>query len=202
MEGLREVLITVSNFKTNDIYLSRSYPDDDKDNNGLVEVYKTPVYKVFIEGTDAKGKSIKKEWTALRFMPFWNDPTLPSGKYKKLGFINAGLSSFPKTAVSYYNPYYEVHNSHSDFFGSIQIKGNFLIHAGPEYLHKSTWGGAGCVEIIGNFDLFKQDIRILGNSILVNNHQAILELVRKRNLFVKIDYATSPNFKKAVVGEY
>ena len=61
MSERREVLIVVSNKKTLDTYLSRSYPDDDRDNNGRIELYRTPVYKVFLEGMDADRKPAVKE---------------------------------------------------------------------------------------------------------------------------------------------
>lgn len=61
MSELREVLIVVSNKKTLDTYLSRSYPDDDRDDNGGIELYRTPVYKVFLEGMGADCNPAVKE---------------------------------------------------------------------------------------------------------------------------------------------
>ena len=74
------VLIVVSNKKTGDTYLSRSYPDDDINNNNKIELYRTPVYKIVIKGMDSTNASQIKEWPAVRFMPYWNDPktTIPA----------------------------------------------------------------------------------------------------------------------------
>ena len=192
MGKLNEVLIIISNEKTGDIYNARSYPDADYDNDGKLELYKTPVYKVYI-----KNKKIKKEWKALRFMPYWNDPKAPSQKYRSRGWVNSGLSqSISKKVVTYYNPKYGTQNRPSPFSGAIQIKDNFLIHAGPQNLFEAGWGGAGCVEIIGDFDKFKEDIRNLSGSNKKNHHEAILELVKAKKLFVQVDFAVPPDLKK------
>ncbi|MES2590327.1 MAG: hypothetical protein V4608_00490 [Bacteroidota bacterium] len=198
MSKLNTVLITVSNIKTGETYRSRSYPNDDFNNNGKIELYTTPVFKVFIENNLP---AQKKEWKALRFMPYWNDPAKPDSKYRTKGWANSGLSHFPKTVVSYYNPNYGVHNRYSPYGGAIQIKGNFLIHAGPETIDESGWGAAGCVEIIGNFDLFKEDIKLLSGSTETNAHDAILKLVAAKKLFVRVDLAVAPKLKNFLWGE-
>jgi hypothetical protein len=189
---LNEVLIIISSEKTGENYLSRSYPDDDYDNNGKIELYKTPVFKVYIK---SKGKKIA--WKALRFMPYWNDPKQPSPKYKLRGWTNSGLgNSIPKKQVTYYNPAYGTHNRYSPYSGAIQIQGSFLIHAGPNSLIDYGWGAAGCVEIIGNFDQFKNDIRDLSGSNFKDAHKAIQELVKAKKLFVKVEAAIAPNLRK------
>lgn len=189
------VTITVTNRKTGDTYQAKSYPDADKNNDGRIELYNTPVYEINItSGTTTK------TWKAVRFMPFWNDPASPSTKYKSQGFINSGLHKFHKQAVSLYLPNYGTQNRFSPYRGGIQIRNNFLIHAGPVDLNDSGWGSAGCVEIIGDFGKFKQDIRDLaGISNTVEPGQAITKLVEKRKLFVEVEYATPPNFKNLMV---
>ena len=194
MGNLNEIVITITGTVTGDIYYSRSYPDDDFNNNGKTEWYETPVYKVLIEN-----KSTKKQWKGLRFMPYWNDPKNLDPRYSTKGWVNSGLSnSISKKAVTYYNPVYGVHNRYSPYGGAIQIKGSFLIHAGPETLTLKDygWGAAGCVEIIGNFDNFKKDIMDLSNSKKTDVHDAILELVKERKLFVTVEHAVAPDFKK------
>ena len=190
MSKYNEVLITISGTKTKDIYYSKTYPDRDYDDDGREEYYKTPVYKVIIAN-----KHIKKEWKALRFMPYWNDPKKPRPGYKHRGWINSGLSSLAKKAVTYYDPTYGTRNRMSPFPGGIQIKGNFLIHAGPKNLLDYGWGAAGCVEIIGNFDLFKEDIRLLSGAKIKNVHQVIADMVKARKLFVEVEFAPRPSLK-------
>lgn len=131
-----EVTIVITGQKTGDTYYAKSYPDMDIDNNGKMELYKTPVYYAYIE--THRNRNV---WKCLRFMPYWNDPKKPYLKYKTLGWANAGLSSFPKTAVTNYFPNYGTQNMPSRFCGAIQIKGNFLIHAGPERISSIGWGG-------------------------------------------------------------
>jgi len=58
------------------------------------------------------------------------------------------------------------------------------------------WGSAGCVEIIGDFGNFKQDIRDLGGiSSTTKAGEAISNMAKQRMLFVEVQYAVSPTFK-------
>lgn len=197
---MNSVLITVTGIETGDIYYSRSYPDDDFNDNGKIELYSTPVYKVTIE--DTLNSSKKKEWKALRFMPFWNDPSSPSPSYKTKGWVNSGLSSVAKKKVPMYDKNYTIHNTTSSFRGAIQIQGNFLIHAGPIDIKQHSWGAAGCVEIIGDFDDFKKDIAILAGISTKNLHESMISLVKAGKLFVEVQYALRPNLKSNYYLEY
>jgi hypothetical protein len=196
--SLRNVLVVVSNQKAPMTYLSRSYPNSDKNNNGLIELYETPVFYVFIRGNDENGVLVEKRWEALRFMPYWN----PDGKvYSQIGWANAGLHSLSKTKVSLYKKNYTVHNRHSDYNGAIQLKGSFLIHAGPTSIKEIGWGAAGCVEIIGNFGKFKENIRDLSGTGLTDADDAIEALVKAGKLFVQVDYAVAPQLQNSLYGE-
>lgn len=197
---MNSILITVTGIETGDIYYSRSYPDDDYNDNGKIELYSTPVYKVTIE--DTLNSSKKKEWKALRFMPFWNDPSSPSSSYKTKGWVNSGLTSVAKKKVPMYDKNYATHNRFSPFGGAFQIQGNFLIHAGPSDINESGWGAAGCVEIIGSFDDFKKDIANLAGVNSKNLHDAMNDLVKAGKLFVEIQHALRPNLKSKFHAEY
>ncbi len=197
MSAPREVVIVVSSIKTPDIYLARSYPQDDIDDNGLIELYRTPIYKVFIDGTDNTGHRARKEWTALRFMPYWNNPKNRDRRYASTGWINSGLPYVPKTAIQQYLPHYEIHNSVSAFEGAIRVHGSFLIHGGPETPVADQWGAAGCVEIIGNFDDFRRNIIELSGLLKTDLHKGMNEIVRERKLFVQYDLATVPQLQSA-----
>lgn len=201
MSTLRTVVLVVSAQKTPDTYAARSYPDDDYDNNGKIELYGTPVFKVFIQGTDTNGKAVSHEWKALRFMPYWNDPKSPSPKYKSLGWVNSGKWQVAKKAVKRYDPTYGTHNRYSPYGGAIEIDGAFLIHAGPNDLSDSGWGAAGCVEIIGNFDDFKDQIKVLSGSTATEADVAILDLVKQRKLFIHVESARAPNLKASFLRE-
>ncbi len=201
ISNLRDVLILVSNIKTPDKYLAKSYPTIDKDYNGKMELYNVPVYKVFIKGTDSSNNAVVIEWKALRFMPYFNDPNNPSRDYKTLGWANSGLHSLERKAVTLYKPDYLTHNRYSPSSGAIVMRGTFYIHAGPRSITDHGWGAAGCVEIIGDFDNFKNDIRKLSGSDKTDLHDAILELVSARKLYVKVDYAEPPNIKADYWGE-
>ncbi|MRG96384.1 hypothetical protein [Polyangium spumosum] len=203
MSNLREVLITVSSLQTSDRYLAKSYPDKDYDNNGLHELYEVPVYKVFLDGTDADGKPQRREWTALRFMPYWNDPKMPEPGHEAdtKGWVNSGIHFHKKQHVLHYNPHYTVRNTTSAFFGSIKVRKHFLIHAGPVSLANIGWGSAGCVEIIGSFDEFRLHLIQMAGSSQTDITAGMLEIVAARKLLVQYDMATPPNIKSALRGE-
>lgn len=201
MSPLRNVTVLVSNVRTGDMYLARSYPDDDYNNNGRIELYRVPVYIVEIKGTDGSNKPQTKTWKALRFMPYWNDPASPKPNYRTKGWANAGLHSLAKKAVTFYNPHYGVQNRHSPYAGAIQMRDSFLIHAGPKVLTEHGWGSAGCVEVVGDFDKFRDDIKMLSGFAKPRAHDAILEMVRARTLFVQVNNATPPDLKASFVRE-
>lgn len=200
----RTVDITVSAKRTGETYEARAYPVDDVDGDGRTEYYRAPVFYVYIDGTNAAGVRERRVWKTPRFMPYNN----PAGarhvsSYASVGFLTAGLSSVPRTAVGQYKPNYEVHNRFSPFGGAIVVKGAFYIHAGPENLSDAGWGSAGCVEIIGNFDDFKKDVLELsgatpapGNAAALN--AAVGRLVSARKLFVTYESATRPNLRAAL----
>ena len=192
----RNVLITISNKTEIYKYLAKSYPMLDRDNDGRDDRYEIPIYKVFISGIDSNGTSVSKEWKALRFMPYWNDSKNPIAKYKSRGFISAGLNSFSKQVIKNYIRGYEIHNTYSEYNGAIQLKANFLIHAGPQDISNYGWGGAGCVEIIGDFSQFKKDIITLANCSISDLHSAMESVVKAGKLSVEILHASSPIFKQ------
>jgi hypothetical protein len=194
---LRPVDIIVSAKRTGENYEARSYPNDDFDDNGQIELYNAPVFFVFIDGVDAAGNRVRREWKTPRYMPYYNDPANPVREYKTLGFVNAGLSSVPRQAVPQYKPEYEVHNRFSPFGGAIVVKGTFYIHAGPAELAEAGWGSAGCVEILGNFDTFKANILELAGSTETNLNKGIGQLVAAKKLFVTYEPAERPNLKAA-----
>lgn len=202
MSALRNVDIVVSSQKTADVYYAKSYPDEDFDNDGRRERYKTPVYKVFLKSRNAAGGSIQKDWRALRFMPFWNDPGQLSKKYSSSGWLNSGLSHVARMPVPAYLKDYEIHNTVSRFNGAIQIKGNFLVHGGPESTISDGWGAAGCIEIIGNFDEFRTSILQMAGSTQTDIHAGMQQLVSAKLLYIQVDMDVAPDLKAARDGNF
>jgi hypothetical protein len=196
--SLRVVDVVVSNKLTGESYEAKSYPNWDHDGDGRYEFYKTPIYYVYIDGTNAAGTRERRIWKAPRFMPYWNDPKAPDPHYKTLGFVNSGLTYVARKAVRLYKADYEVHNTYSEFGGAIQIQGSFLIHAGPEDLTASGWGAAGCVEIVGNFEDFKADILDLAGWKGTSHDKGLEEMVAHGKLFVSVERAKAPVLKNAV----
>jgi len=190
----RRVTITLTN-RISGQYEARSYPDDDIDNDGLIELYTVPVYEVLIDGTDDAGNAVRHTHQAPRFMPYYNDPAKPDPHYTTRGWTNAGLSSGRTIVVSRYIPGYELQNRYSPGRGAIVLKGTFYIHAGPASLSDIGFGSAGCVEIIGNYDTFKGHIAALSGLKGVSSDTAIAQLVAARSLIVVIQQATVPDIK-------
>lgn len=189
----RMVTITVTSKKVGK-YEARSYPDDDINNNGKIELYEVDTYEILINGTDDTGNPQTFNHTAPRFMPYWNDPESPDPHYKYLGWTNAGLSSKRTVIVKKYLKDYQVRNRFSPGRGAIVVTGSFYIHAGPADESDYGFGSAGCIEIIGNFDDFKNDIQSVSGYSGASD-DAILELIKEGNLKVIIEEATVPDIK-------
>lgn len=164
------------------------------DKNGKIELYGVPVYYVYIKGTDDNGQSIEYKWKALRFMPYYNPPKFST--YKTIGWVNSGLHKLNRQPAPEYKKDYEVHNIYSEHHGAIVLKSTFYIHAGPEELTSFGWGAAGCVEIIGSFSEFKNQIKELLGSTQADADSAISELVSDKKLYIEIEYATPPNIRE------
>lgn len=204
MPTLRKVTILISNLRTPDVYLAKSYPDADFNDDGIRELYKAPVYKVFLKGTDDAGADATKEWKALRFMPYWNDPKKPNPNYRHRGWANSGLPHHAKQLAPRYIADYPIHNTTSVYDGAIQIKGNFLIHAGPtDLVHRppAIWGAAGCVEVVGDFDEFRRQLIALSGSKETDITKGMTALVDAKKLYIQIDLAQPPNFKTQIAAE-
>ena len=129
-------------------------------------------------------------------MPFFNVPRSPRRPTQEPGWIDSGLSAKRTVIVSEYKRYYSIHNRSSRFLGAIVLKGRSTIHAGPEDLSDVGYGSAGCVEIVGDFDVFKADIQGLSGTGESNADDAISQLVKARKLIVEIEQATVPDIKK------
>lgn len=200
MPSLRDVLITISSETTGEKYVAKLYPSRDKNGDGNEDKYEVPVYKIYIKGVDDGGRPVVKNWSALRFTPFWNDPLDPVSSYKTRGFVVAGLSSFAKQRITNYVSGYTLHNTYSEYTGAIQLRGNFLIHAGPPSMASQGWGGAGCVEIIGDFNSFRNDIIALSGSKISTIPEAMMSIIKNRKLLVEMPYAARPESK--YIGEF
>jgi hypothetical protein len=185
--------ITVSAKRTPLLYEARSFPDDDANDNGKIELYNTPVYELYLDGKIGE-KPVRRTWKALRFMPFYNSPNVES-MYKTQGWANAGLRYVARKPIPSYLPNYAVHNSFTPFGGALVVQGSFFIHAGPQDVSEAGWGAAGCVEIIGNFDTFKKDILELSGSTETNLTRGVTSLVSAGKLFVQYERAVAPNLK-------
>lgn len=75
-----------------------------------------------------------------------------------------------------------------------KIQNSFLIHSGPPTLQDSGWGSAGCIEIIGNFSDFKEDIKtVSGIGGYLPSDEIIFRLIKAGKLYIEIEVASKPN---------
>lgn len=199
-KSTRKVTITVSNNIIGH-YEARSYPHDDFNGNGKIELYKVPLYEISISGNYKNG--LKKTFThkAPRFMPYWNNPNAPSSHYKTTGWINSGLSEGRTITVRKYISDYQVQNRFSPGKGAIVLKDYFYIHAGPASESDVGFGSAGCIEIIGNWDIFKEQIALLSGSKSLFADIAITQLILDSNLIVIIHSANVPDIRRLYTRE-
>ncbi|MEW4488627.1 hypothetical protein AB1L42_11125 [Thalassoglobus sp. JC818] len=187
--------LIVTGEQTGSYYWAQSYPSKDRNKNGYIDYYRVPVYKLRINQYDKNWKvTAFRDWTGLRFMPYYNDPKSPNRKYKSRGFLVAGLSNPRRGRVRTYKSDYRIQNTVSPFDGAIVITGAFYIHAGPQKLSDWGWGSAGCVEVIGNFDGYKKDIAALGG-VSGNVDDAIAKLVSWKKLYYDFKAATPPKLR-------
>ena len=192
--GIRKVTIDVTG-KVVGQYEARSYPQDWRSDPAQIELYNVPLYQIVVSGSDDGGSEQAYEFSAPRFMPYWNDPAAPNLHYATRGWVNAGLSKGRTIAVSRYLPEYKVQNRYSPGRGAIVLKGAFYIHAGPGEVADYGFGSAGCIEIVGNYDHFKSRIAGLSGSAAKDADPAIEDLVKHRQLIVEIHHAAVPDIK-------
>lgn len=193
---VRKVEIIVTNIVVGS-YEARSYPHDQIDATGFYNLYRVPVYKILVVGTDADDKPVSFDFMAPRFMPYFNDPKKPSSHYSTKGWVNSGLSTGRKVVVTRYKRDYAVQNRYSPGRGAIVVHETFYIHAGPASSADVGFGSAGCIEIIGDYNLFKKAIAKLSGLSSETPDSAIQKLVDLRKLIVVIQAATAPDIKKS-----
>ncbi|MCL2590005.1 MAG: hypothetical protein FWD67_03770 [Betaproteobacteria bacterium] len=178
-------------------YEARSYPHTPVDSTGYYNLYRVPVYKILVKGVDDVKQPQTKMFMAPRFMPYFNDPKNPDRGYKAKGWLNCGLSSARTVAVTRYIQNYEMHNRISAYRGAIVVHQTFYIHPGPATVCDYGFGSAGCIEIIGNFDVFKEAIASLSGITSGTSGDVIQKLVNDRKLIVIIETAPVPDIRNS-----
>lgn len=188
----RAVEIDVTSMVTGQ-YEAKSYPDRQTDpSTGLYPLYKVPVNQMLVNGTDATGKRVSRPFKAPRFMPYFNDAARPSAHYHMKGWLTAGLSSPRRVVVCRYLDQYRVQNRYSPGIGAIVVHESFFIHAGPASEQDYGFGSAGCIEIIGDFNVFKKAIADLSGLPVGPSDVAIKSLIESQRLVVNIRSTTPP----------
>jgi hypothetical protein len=98
--------------------------------------------------------------------------------------------------VSRFRQDYAVQNRYSPGRGAIVVHESFYIYAGPASLQDVGFGSAGCIEVFGDYNLFKQAIARLSGLPSADPDQVIQQLVHAGKLIVTVQAARPPNIKK------
>jgi hypothetical protein len=191
---MRQVDIVVTNSVVGS-YEARSYPDQQTDASGRYPLYSVPLFRIQVSGKDDDGTPAVVDFMAPRFMPFYNNPKQPSSHYKALGWLNSGLSSHRRVVVTQFKRDYAVQNRYSPGRGAIVVHGSFYIHAGPASILDYGFGSAGCIEIVGDYNVFKQTIADFSGQSS-DPDDAIQQLVHDKKLIVTIQSGNPPDIRK------
>jgi|GEM_PF-7020941 hypothetical protein len=152
-------------------------------NAKMQQAYDMPVFRVWLQGLDANGEPVSREWKALRFIPFCDQVAKVVPRT-----IVVGLSFFPEQPIKYYIED-ELVECES---GSIRIKDNFLILGGPQSFTSEGWGGTGFVEILGQPQAFRADILELAGIGFCSATDAMQQLIARRKLLVVLEMVPKP----------
>lgn len=78
-----------------------------------------------------------------------------------------GIAGYEVHTIKRWIPTYRVHSAQSRELGAWQVKGNYLIHDGPDSPTADLYATAGCIEICGGpqgFEAFNRYVALLAGS--------------------------------------
>jgi hypothetical protein len=155
-------------------------------------VFWIPTYTLTVEGTDAAGRSVERDFEVLRFG--LHCPTRTSAP------AVVGLAKEQTHVIKAWLPHYSVHSAPSLEQGAWQVYGNFLIHDGPDDKVNEVYASIGCVEICGapkGFDLFNDFLIALSGPKSSDRKTQLAEIGRARNMSITYLKATRPAVERA-----
>jgi hypothetical protein len=186
-QSLNNILITVTNEvvgKANTF----SYPYSNSNDPKKLIRYEIPIYKVTVSGTDENGNDVSMDLEAIRF----GVKNVKSGQAKDSYMQGIESGTFSKAP---WDPSYQPHSFESNEKGAWVVKGNYLIHDGPDpgYLGASN----GCVEILnkGGFNKFNDFIISLSGSKAPTRGAQLNEIGQKGLVTIKYEQAKVPPLK-------
>ena len=158
---------------------------------GSKNVYKTPLYRATVKGTDDEGEEVEETFTVIRFGV--------TDKKGKTAFTNGLADQQTHISRAWLDDYFEASSLRPTVSkGAWFIYGNFLLHDGTDFPTKASraWATNGCVNFCGQgeFDKFNELIVRLSGTDLTGD-AAKREIAKQEILYVTYQRAKRPSIK-------
>lgn len=176
-KDIREIILEVGD-KVISQAKTFSYPEDNK------KTYKVPTYLFTVSGTDDKGKPQSRDFECIRFGVAKHNKR-KNGRVSVVGWTHTKYIN----TIRRWNPNYTVHSADSLEKGAWNVKGNFLVHDGPDDPKVDVFASLGCVEICGKEGFVKMNrfMASLSGSKKPSMDEKLMEMGQSGKL--KITYA-------------
>lgn len=184
--ALRKIKLTVGSVPINRAR-TWSYPNSDE------KIYEIPTYELKVVGTNSSGVQEVKTYEVFRFGVQRKSASSPPSV---VGWID------PQSHTIYaWLPHYKVHSDESTEMGAWQIKGDWLIHDGPNDPRNppELYASIGCIEICGGpngFDRFNDDLIAWSGSTKPTRGEQLLEIGKAGILEIEYLAAKYPPLKE------
>lgn len=161
--------------------LVRSYPSFDG------KRYLMPMYPLDVHGHTDDGAESSRRFEILRFGVRRKDATSAPSV--------AGITRAQTHVIRRWIPTYKVHSHPSVEDGAWQVKGNLLIHDGPDDPTEELYGTLGCLEITGSpggFITFNDYLISLSGAKAASREAQLAEMGASGRMSIKYLLAERP----------
>lgn len=178
---VRQMKMTVGSVAGSEA-LMKSYPFDDGKN------YLMPTYSLTVGGTDDGGQAVSKQFSVIRY----------GIKCESKGgrVYVVGLSDDQQYTIKMWLPGYTPDTSEP---GAWKVKGNYLVHDGPDNIATDRYGAVGCIELCGanQFNAFNDYLISISGLASSSKSKAekLLEIGSSGKLSIHYLKATPPPLK-------
>ena len=179
---IREIKLTVGSVAGAEALMKSYKVDDGKD-------YLMPTYKLTASGKDDARNDASKEFTVIRY----------GIKCETAGgrVYVVGLSDDQTYTI---NPWIPDYDPDTHELGAWKVKGNYLVHDGPDNIVTDRFGAVGCIELCGSgqFDVFNDYLISLSGLATSAKPRAekLLEIGASSKLSIHYLKATPPPLKE------
>lgn len=197
-KGLRNVTIVITGTKEDVYHGARSFPREIEKENGELQYYDAPVYRMYLRGTDDDGNFVERLFQVIRFMPGYNpDPDFDDTckQYREWPVLSmVGLKDEQGINTTYKD--YFLHGAPGDAQpddGAFILNNSFLLHDGPDE-GEDGFGAFGCCEVYGNngMQALKEGIAELSGMEEGSTEEKIQALCQEKKLYIFIEGTARP----------